>query len=287
MKKAGKTTPSFRRRLERRAKKSLLLLEQRKHFGKQESKKLRRLLTALNIVKSPLAIPLCLRAMRQDPEHRLNEKCVKYLVSFPRRSSIATSILELVTSKRTSNYPSQQAQLFEVLKLNGCDETRLNRHARLILPSRVHWYVKQELLRALYCVRLEPQTLREVWRIFDRGDNSDLKRSALLCLICSNPRRPLEFIAKLQREIDAKVLRTGRYVYSLSHDIGTARRELASMSRIEEDRFMIDKIYKWPLIAQLKDAQVRAEAKRVLVQWHRIARRPHLKRTLRKLAQLL
>jgi hypothetical protein len=184
------------------------------------------------------------------------------------------------------HYPTQQAQLLRVLRFNGCRSLQLNRQARLVLASRSHWYVKQEVLKTLCAARVEPKTLREVWKIFDRGENADLRRAALLCLICSSPGRPLGFLSGLQREIDAKVLRTGRYLWSLARNTELIRRELTSMSQLQDDRFMVDKIYKWPLFAQSKDRQVRAEAKRVLAQWCKLARRSHLRLILKRFARL-
>jgi hypothetical protein len=283
---ASKVTPAFRRRTEKRAKKLLSLIAAKKPFSKRESKKLRRLLTALNLVKSPLAIRFCLKAVESDPEHRLNEKVAKYLASFPKHSTISSHVLSLVASKTTRYYPSQQTQLLEVVRLNGCNASTFNKHARSVLASRAHWHVKQEVLRALCCIGTEAQTLREVWNVFKRGESADTRRSALLCLICTNAHHPLRFLSLLQTEIDAKVLRTVRYLSGLAQDVGLIRRELNSMSRLQDDRFMIDKLYKWPLIAQTNSQEVRAEARKILIEWLKTARRSHLKATLKRFLQL-
>src|SRR5260370_32393699 len=89
--------------------------------------------------------------------------------------------------------------------------------------------------------------------MFERGEKADLKRSEDVCLICANPRRPQEFLSKLQREIDSKVLRTGRYLWSLAKESEEAQREIHALGQLEDDRYMANKLYKWPLLIQLVD----------------------------------
>jgi len=270
-------------RIENRARKLFSQMRRENDRGKKGGRRLRRLLTALIAIKSPIAVRHCFKVIAEDPEHRLNEKVWKYFVCFPRASTISDRVLRLLASKVVAHYATQESDLIKVLRYNGVNGATVNRLARYALTTSRHWHVKQQFLRSLCSISPERETIRVIQKLFERSENSDVRRAALLCMISTNTALTDEIIRRLYRELDPKLLRTGRYLWSLSHDNAVAQRELSSLARIDDDRLMVDKIYKWSMFAKLRNAHIRAQAKVVLLQWQKICRRRQVRERLRTL----